>query len=127
MAGRELPTFIKHMCQSKPCSQGVCLKSLADGHTKVFLALEFVESTQQQAMKQDADEGKAAAVMERMAEYWHNQVLPVVFMDSWFVSMLTAITLMQRGLHSIGNIKTRSKHVCIKEFVCGCTPGQSSS
>jgi hypothetical protein len=127
LAGRELPTFIKHMCHNKPSSQDVCLKSLADGHTKVFLALEFVESAQQQAMKQYADEGKAAAVTVRMAEYWHNQMLPVVFMDSWFASMLTAIALMQRGLHSIGNIKTRTEHVRIKEFVCGCTPGQSSS
>jgi hypothetical protein len=53
----------------KPTSRSVCLKSAADGHTNVIVALEFVESALQQAMKRYADdEGKAAAVTLRLTE-----------------------------------------------------------
>jgi hypothetical protein len=52
-----------------------------------MLALEFVECATQHFQKLYADEGKAAAVILRLTEPWHNRVPHTIFMDSWLASM----------------------------------------
>jgi hypothetical protein len=77
-----------------------------------MLAIEFVECATQQAQKLYADEGKAAGVILRLTEHWHNQVPRIICMDSWFASMPAAVALLKRGIHSIGNVKTQTKYFC---------------
>jgi len=101
---------------NKPTSKGVCLKTLVDGHTRVMMALEFVESKEQQGLKRYAEEGRAAAVCLRLTEPWHNQIPRTLLADAWFGGLLTSVGLMRRGLFSITNVKTHTKHFCKKEL-----------
>jgi hypothetical protein len=93
---------------NKPVPKGVCLKTLVDGHTRVMLNFEFVESKVEQGLKKYCDEGKSAAVILRLTEPWHNQGARIVIADSWFGSLPASWALMKRGLFSILNIKPSS-------------------
>jgi hypothetical protein len=97
---------------NKPVPKGVCLKTLVDGHTRVMLNFEFVESKVEQGLKRYCDEGKSAAVTLRLTEPWHNQGARIVIADAWFGSLPASWALMKRGLFSILNIKTQTKFFC---------------
>jgi hypothetical protein len=111
---------------NKPTSRGVCLKILADGNTRVMLAIDFVECATKQAQKQYADEGKAAAVILGLTEHWHNQMPRTILMDSWFASMPTVVSLLKRGFHSIGNVKTQTKYFRKKELWADAIQGKGA-
>jgi hypothetical protein len=80
-----------------------------------MLAMELVESAQQQARKSFVDEGKSAAVCLRLTEPWHHSPHQL-FADAWFGGMLTAFSLLKRGFFSISNVKIQTKHFCMKEL-----------
>jgi hypothetical protein len=101
---------------NKPTSHGVCLKTLADGHSRVMLAMEFVEGATEQSQKRYSNIGKAAAVTLRLTEPWHNQGPRVVIADSWFGGLPTSVALIEKRLHSVCNVKTHTKHFCKKEL-----------
>jgi hypothetical protein len=69
---------------NKPTNKGVCSKTLYDARTCVMLAVVFVESAAQQAMKCFAGEGKFAAVCLRLTAPWHNLRPQQVIADAWF-------------------------------------------
>jgi hypothetical protein len=83
---------------NKPTSRGVCLKTIADGHTWVMLGMEFVEQGNEQAQKRYCDSGKSAAVTLRLTEPGHNQSPRIVKADSWFGGLPTSVALLQKRL-----------------------------
>jgi len=97
---------------NKPTSRGVCLKTLCDAHSRVMVALEFVESQHEQSQKRYVDEGKATAVMLRLTEAWHHKGPRLVLADAWFGGVPTAVALIQRGIFSITNVKRHTKFFC---------------
>jgi hypothetical protein len=102
--------------QSKPTERGVCLKTAADGLSKVMLSFELLECAADQARKRYREEGKAAAVTLRLREHLYNKGPCLVLADAWFGGTLTSSVLMQRGLHSIVNVKTQTKYFCKKDL-----------
>jgi hypothetical protein len=80
-----------------------------------MLAMEFVESTQQQARKSFVDEDKSAAVCLRLTEPWHHSPHQLLA-DAWFGGMPTAFSLLKRGFFSITNVKIQTKHFCKKKL-----------
>jgi hypothetical protein len=79
-----------------------------------------------QAQKLYADEGKAAGVILRLTEHWHNQVPRTISMESRFASMPPALALLKRGFHSIGNMKTHTKYFCKKELWADTLQGKGA-
>jgi hypothetical protein len=57
----------------KTTDKGICLKTLCDTQTQVMVALEFVESQDDQAKMRYVDKGKAAAVILWLTEPWHKR------------------------------------------------------
>jgi hypothetical protein len=80
-----------------------------------MLAMEFVESAQQQARKSFVDEGTSAAVCLRLTAPWHNSPHQLLA-DAWFGGMPTAFSLLKRGFFSITNVKTQTRNFCKKEL-----------
>jgi hypothetical protein len=101
---------------NKPTDRGVCLKTLVDGHTRVMISVEFVKSKEQQVLKRYSVEGRAAAVCLRLTEPWHMASPRTLLADAWFGGVPTSVGLMRRGLFSITNVKTHTKHFCKKEL-----------
>jgi hypothetical protein len=101
---------------NKPKSRRVCLKTIADGHTRVMLGMEFVEQGNEQAQKRYCESGESAAVTLRLTEPWHNQSPRIVIADSWFGRLPISVALLQEMLSSVCNVKTHTKHFCKKEL-----------
>jgi hypothetical protein len=101
---------------NKPTSRGVCLKAICDASTRVMVAMEFVEAGTEQEIKRYAEEGRSAAVCLRLTEPWHNHAPRILIADAWFGGMLTAVSLLQRNIYCITNVKLQTKHFCKREL-----------
>jgi hypothetical protein len=81
-----------------------------------MLAIDFVESKEEQAKKRYADKGKSAAVALRHTEPWHDKCPCIVVAGTWFGGMATSSALMMQGLFSITNAKQQTTNFCKKEL-----------
>jgi hypothetical protein len=97
---------------NNPTARGVCLKTLADAHTRVVLALEFVEARSEQGIKRHAEEGRSTAVVLRLTQPWHTSRTRIIITNAWFGGVPTVVALLKRGLYGIVNVKTATKHIC---------------
>jgi hypothetical protein len=46
----------------------------------------------------------------RLTEPWHNHAPCIIIADAWFGGMLTAVSLLQRNIYCITNVKLQTKH-----------------
>jgi hypothetical protein len=46
----------------------------------------------------------------------HNHAPRILIADAWFGGMLTAVSLLQRNIYSITNVKLQTKHFCKREL-----------
>jgi hypothetical protein len=79
---------------NKPTDHGLCLKTVADGHTRVMLGMESVEVADEQSKKAYTDTGKSVAMTLRLTEPWHTTSPKVVIADSWCGGLPTALMLL---------------------------------
>lgn len=115
----------KAFIRDKPRPEGIHLKNVGDGDTKVFLRLELQEGKIPMQEKQfqirngppaqyDVAYQQAAAAGElykfhtavvlRLLQPWF-QSFRIAFVDSFFGSLATALALINHGLHLIGMVK----------------------
>jgi hypothetical protein len=81
-----------------------------------MVAMEFVESSEQQGLKRFAEEGRSAAVCLRLTEAWHNKVPRLLLADAWFGGVPSAFALAKRDIYRIMNVKLQTKHFCKQEL-----------
>jgi hypothetical protein len=51
-----------------------------------------------------------------LTEPWHNEFPRILPADAWFSRMPISFALVQEGLYSVVNVKTRTKFFCKKDL-----------
>ena len=107
----------KKKIKRKPRPIGTEIKNLADSRSKINLVLEKNENKDIMACKEGVDEhGATTACTLRLTTPYHGSGR-VVFGDSWFGSIKTAVELKKVGLHSTLMVKTAHKKFPKELFV----------
>lgn len=101
----------------KPEGVGVEIRNCIASDSLIMMRLEIQESKEEMGRKRyvDAVESKGTACVLRLTEPWQNTGR-IVYGDSAFASVWTAVNLRQRGLNFIGLVKTASKEYPMKYF-----------
>jgi hypothetical protein len=101
---------------NKPTSRGVCLKTIWDASARVMVAMEIVEAGTEQGIKRYAEEWRSAAVCVRLTEPRHNNAPRILIANAWFGGMPLAVSLLQRNIYCITNVKLQTKHFCKRQL-----------
>ena len=100
----------KKKIQRKPRPIGVEIKNLADSRSKINLVLEKSEDKEAMADKKWVSEHGATTACTLRLTFPYHGTGRVVFADSWFGSVKTAIELKKVGLFSTLMVKTAHKN-----------------
>lgn len=93
----------------KPEPLGAELKTTGDALSGVLLFVEIQEGKEAHAKQEFYKEfGHTTATTLRMNKAWAGSKR-VVYGDSWFAGVKTAVQMLERGLHFMGDVKTNTK------------------
>ena len=96
---------------NKPCPEGFCIKTVADGITRILSGGEFIESPiEMSRMHIKSCSSKVASTTLRVM--WPDANLPttrVLMCDAWFGTLATARLLQRHGIECALNMKGRRK------------------
>ena len=93
----------------KPEPLGAELKTTGDALSGLLLHVEIQEGAKQHNKHEFfAEQGHTTATTLRISKPWFGSKR-VVYGDSWFAGVKTAIQMLERGLHFMGDVKTNTK------------------
>ena len=119
-----MPAVIK--IKRKPRGVGCEVKAVSDATSNIMLHIELNEGKSAMASKRWQKEfGAGTATTLRLTSPWHGSGR-IVYGDSWFGSVKTAIKLLHFGLFFIGVVKTAHTGYPLKPLAGRCPPGKGS-
>jgi hypothetical protein len=102
----------------KPTPEGVMLKTILDGASRVILGWDFTKVKEIDQQKRWCTEcGADTSTTLRLTQPWHG-TNKILLGDSWFESLKCCIALLERGLYSVMNVKTAHKRVSQAAVSC---------